>query len=353
MAWQGIEGHDAIAARFAAAAARGRVSGSYLFVGPSGVGKGTFARALAKALACHAASADLVACGRCGSCIQADAGSNPDIDVVAKPEERSTIPLDAFIGPPDNRMREGLCWRIKLRPAVGNRKTAIILDADALTEEAANSLLKTLEEPPESAVIILVGTAVERQLPTIRSRCQVVRFAPLAPDVVRAILALEPTGEPLDAGRLAAAANACGGSLTRGRLLLDPAVAAFRATLLQALGRRPIPGVELSRDTIALVDAAGKEAPARRARLRIVLETAVEFFRAALRQEAAGERPADPALARAIGGQSADVDELAGSLQQTLAALAAVDRNANPTVVVDAWTAMLEEPRLAQAARLA
>jgi DNA polymerase-3 subunit delta' len=353
MAWQGIEGHDAIAHRFAAAAERGRVGGSYLFVGQSGVGKSTFALALAKAFACHAVGPGLVPCGRCGSCMQADAGSHPDIDVVAKPEDRSSIPLEAFIGPPDNRMREGLCWRVKLRPAIGARKTAIILDADALLEEAANCLLKTLEEPPEGAVIILVGTSLERQLSTIRSRCQTIRFAPLDTVVVRDILAREHAGETIEPALLDAAAAASGGSLARGRLLLDPAVTAFRATLIQALSRRPLPGVELARETIALVDAAGKEAPPRRARLRIVLETALEFFRAAVRYEAAGDLPADPVVARAVAAQPADTDELLAALQQTLAALVAVDRFAHPAVVIDAWTAMLEEPRLAQSARLA
>jgi DNA polymerase-3 subunit delta' len=352
MAWQGIEGHDAIVRRFAAAAERGRVGGSYLFVGQPGVGKGTFALALAKAFACHAVGPGLVPCGRCASCVQADAGSHPDIDVVAKPEDRSSIPLEAFIGPPDNRMREGLCWRIKLRPAVGARKTAIILDADALLDEAANCLLKTLEEPPDGAVIILVGTSLERQLPTIRSRCQTIRFAPLDRGVIHDLLARERVGETIDPTVLDAAA-ASGGSLVRGRLLLDPAVTAFRATLIQALARRPLPGVELARETIALVDAAGKEAPPRRARLRIVLETALEFFRAAIRDEAAGDRPADPVLARAVAAQPADTDELLAALQQTLTALSAVDRNANPAAVIDAWTAMIEEPRLAQSARLA
>lgn len=352
MAWQGIEGHDAIARRFAAAAERGRVGGSYLFVGPPGVGKSTFARALAKAFACHATGHGLVPCGRCGSCVQADAGSHPDIDVVAKPEDKSSIPLEALIGADAQRMREGLCWRILLRPVVGLRKTAIILDADQLTVEGANCLLKTLEEPPEAAVIILVGTTLERQLPTIRSRCQTIRFSPLATGVVRDILAREHAGETIDPASIAAAAAASGGSLVRGRLLLDPAVTAFRATLVQALARRPLAGVELARETIALVDAAGKEAPPRRARLRIVLEMAVEWFRAAVRHEAAGERPADPLLARAVATQPADTDELLAALQHTLAALAAVDRNANPAVVIDAWTAMLEEPRLAQSARL-
>lgn len=353
MAWQGIEGHDAIVRRFAAAAERGRVGGSYLFVGQPGVGKSTFARALAKAFACHAVGPDLVPCGRCASCMQADAGSHPDIDVVAKPEDRSSIPLDAFIGPPENRMRAGLCWRIKLRPAIGARKTAIILDADTLLEEAANCLLKTLEEPPEGALIILVGTSLERQLPTIRSRCQIIRFAPLEPGVVRAALAREHGGETIDPALLAAAAAAGGGSLARGRLLLDPAVNTFRATLIRALARRPLAGVELARETIALVDAAGKEAPPRRARLRIVLETALDFFRAAIRHAVTGERPADPVLAGAVAAQPADTDELLAALHQTLTALSAVDRFVHPTVVIDAWTAMLEEPRLAQSARLA
>lgn len=350
MAWQGIEGHDAIARRFTAAAEHGRVGGSYLFVGLPGVGKSTFARALAKALACHDAGAGLVPCGRCASCAQADAGSHPDIDVVAKPDDKSSIPLDAFIGPPEHRMREGLCWRLKLRPAVGMRKTAIILDADTLLDEAANSLLKTLEEPPEGAAIILVGTTPERQLPTIRSRCQTIRFAPLDVGIVRSVLAREHEGETTDPASLDAAAAASGGSLARARLLLDPAVAAFRAMLVQALARRPVLGVELARETIALVDAAGKEAPGRRARLRVVLESALEFFRAAVRVATSGDRPADPLLAPA---QSADTDELILAVQQTLAALEAVDRFANPAVVIDAWTAMLEEPRLAQSARLA
>jgi len=157
MAWQGIEGHDEIAARFAAANARGRISGAYLFVGPPGVGKGTFALALAKAVVCAQPRPGMVACGTCASCMQAAAGSHPDIDVVRKPEDRATIPLDLLIGDDEHRMREGLCWQILLRPALGTRKVAVVMDADHLAEEGANCLLKTLEEPPAGSVIILVA----------------------------------------------------------------------------------------------------------------------------------------------------------------------------------------------------
>jgi DNA polymerase-3 subunit delta' len=240
MTWQGIEGHDAIVAGFVAAEARGRLAGSYLFVGPPGVGKGTFALALAKALLCERPGAGLVPCGACRSCIQAAAGSHPDIDVVAKPPDRATIPLDLLIGDDQHRMREGLIWRLLLRPALGARKVAIILDADHLAEEAANCLLKTLEEPPPGAVIILVGTAAERQLPTIRSRCQIVRFCPLPTATVERILAAEArlAGGQDDPAALRRRAIAAAGSLARGRSLADAEVGEFRGRLLSLLGRR-------------------------------------------------------------------------------------------------------------------
>jgi len=349
MAWQGIEGHDEIAARFAAANARGRISGAYLFVGPPGVGKGTFALALAKAVVCAQPRPGMVACGTCASCMQAAAGSHPDIDVVRKPEDRATIPLDLLIGDDEHRMREGLCWQILLRPALGTRKVAVVMDADHLAEEGANCLLKTLEEPPAGSVIILVGTAPERQLPTIRSRCQVVRFAPLPTEAVRRIVAAEMRAAdlPVDEAALTLAAQAAGGSLARVRLMLDPEVAEFHGRLLDLLASRPLRGVDLGRETLAFVEAAGKEAQPRRARLRLVLDATLDVLREAAHR-AAGSAAAAPQLARAAAAWSTDVDTVVSAFERTLDAVDAVDRNANLGVLVDAWTALLEEPRLAR-----
>jgi DNA polymerase-3 subunit delta' len=347
MAWQGIEGHDAIAARFVAAHARGRISGSYLFVGPPGVGKGTFALALAKSLTCERSQPGLVACGSCPSCVQADAGSHPDIDVVRKPEDRSTIPLELLIGDDEHRMREGLCWRILLKPALGPRKVAVIMDADHFSDEAANCLLKTLEEPPAGATLILVGTALERQLPTIRSRCQVIRFAALPVEVVRRLLERETcvTGAPIDPDVLDRCSHAAGGSLARGRLLLDPEVTAFRGRLFELLAARPLHGVDLARQTLAFVEAAGKEAPPRRARLRLVLDATLDVLHQAARR-GAGVAVESSALALAAAPWAADVDATTAAIDRTLDAADAIDRNANLGTLIDAWTAVLEEPRL-------
>jgi DNA polymerase-3 subunit delta' len=279
--------------------------------------------------------------------VQADAGSHPDIDVIRKPDDRSTIPLELLIGDDEHRMREGLCWRILLKPALGPRKVAVIMDADHFSDEAANCLLKTLEEPPDGAAIILVGTALERQLPTIRSRCQVIRFAPLAADAVRRVLEREATaaGTPGDATALDRCSRAASGSLTRARLLLDPEVTAFRTRLFELLATRPLHGVDLSRETLAFVEAAGKEAPPRRARFRLVLDAALDVLRQASRR-GVGSAVDDPAVDRAAAAWAADIDATASAVDRTLDAADAIDRNANLGMLVDAWSAVLEEPRL-------
>jgi DNA polymerase-3 subunit delta' len=348
MAWQGIEGHDHVASRFAAAAAAERIAGSHLFVGPPGVGKGSFARALAAALACERPGSGLTACLHCRSCLQVAAGSHPDIDIVAKPEDRSSIPLDLLIGDPQHRLREGLCWRLRLRPAVAPRKIAILLDADHLLEEAANCLLKTLEEPPPDAMIMLVGTSPERVLPTIRSRCQITRFGRLADDVVRSILAREciAAGISVDDATLDAAARGSDGSLHQGRRLLDPAVGSFRQTLLELLARRPLPGVALTRETLSFVDAAGKDAQPRRERLRMVLESAVDFYRSAIRLSITGSLPPDPLLSHHLSTWRGTSEESLEKVAHSLGALEGIDRNANLGIVIDAWTARLEAPGL-------
>ncbi len=178
--------------QFRRALARGRLASSFLFAGPEGIGKRTFALKLAQAMLCTTRPEEtLDPCGTCPSCVQVAAGTHPDLHLVGKPEDKSFIPLELLIGDREHRRREGLCHNIGLKPYLGGRKIAMIDDADYLNAEGANSLLKTLEEPPPRSVLILIGTSPAKQLPTIRSRCQLIRFRPLPIQDGRRVVGVE------------------------------------------------------------------------------------------------------------------------------------------------------------------
>ena len=97
MSWQGLEGHDAIVEQFRRGLAAGRLGSTFLFVGPEGIGKRSFAIKLAQSLLCES-QRPLEPCGHCSSCVQVAAGTHPDVDFVAKPEDKSAIPLELLIG---------------------------------------------------------------------------------------------------------------------------------------------------------------------------------------------------------------------------------------------------------------
>ena len=186
-----VRGHDQLVARFRACAARQRLGNAYLFVGPEGVGKTTFAIWLAQGLLCQTRPGRLDPCGECDDCRQVRARTHPDLLIVRKPSDRAFLPLRLLVGRKDSGDAEhGFCQWVRLTPYSRIRKIGIIDDADYFNEEGANALLKTLEEPPDTAVLILIGTSEHRQLPTIRSRCQVIRFGLLPRDVI-ADLAIE------------------------------------------------------------------------------------------------------------------------------------------------------------------
>ncbi len=158
-----------------AAARGGRVSHAYLFAGPAGVGRRSAALAFAQLLNCQQPDGD--ACGRCPSCDAIAAGRHPDVRVV---DVSRGMVLD-----PDDPTRTGIGIRqiLALRrdvvypPYQGRWKVYILADAETLTPEAANSLLKVLEEPPPRVVIILIAESTVPLPPTVVSRCQLVRFA--------------------------------------------------------------------------------------------------------------------------------------------------------------------------------
>jgi len=166
-----LEGQPRALAQLRSGIVSGRLHHAYLFAGPSGVGKAEAALRFAQAVNC---TVDVEGCGRCESCVAIERGSHPDL---------LTISVDTGDGPSREikvaQIRE-LCGSLQLSPVVAKRKVARILDADRMNPSAQNALLKTLEEPPARTILILVTAGEDQLLPTVRSRCLRVPFAPLS-----------------------------------------------------------------------------------------------------------------------------------------------------------------------------
>src|SRR5262245_51424166 len=126
MSWHSLRGHDRIVSQFRQALARGRLASTFLFVGPQGIGKRTFALTLAQGLLCERVAEErLDPCGECPSCHQVAALTHPDISLVAKPSDKADIPLRLLIGDKERRMQEGLLHDLSCKPYSGRRKVAI------------------------------------------------------------------------------------------------------------------------------------------------------------------------------------------------------------------------------------
>lgn len=153
---------------FKRAIEQGKLSHSYLFEGQSGVGKRTFAVELAKKLLCENPTKG-EPCNECNSCTTVDCGSHPDLITIEK--DGKTIKVET--------VREKLVKELSIKPFKGNKKIVIIDGADAMGVEAQNAILKSIEEPPSYALIILVCENAAKLLSTIHSRCITIRFNPL------------------------------------------------------------------------------------------------------------------------------------------------------------------------------
>lgn len=340
MSWQGLIGHDAVVERFRRALTNGRLASTYLFVGPSGIGKRSFAIRLAQALLCdRVPETQLAPCGVCPACTQVLAGTHPDVEVLSRPADKAFIPLDALIGDDEHRMREGLCYNIALKPYSGRRKIAILDDADYLNKEGANCLLKTLEEPPPGSVIILVGTSEQRQLPTIRSRCQIVRFQPLAvSEVAELLLAQGNVASKPEAERAAALSQ---GSLDAALRWLQPELADFRSSFLAYLSQSESKPQDFVKVLNSFAEAGGKETAAKRARLKAAVGIAEQFFKqltaTAVGNATTGDEELQHAVEQARRWYPTNPEILAHCLELCLAAVQHVEANANLANVGEWW----------------
>ena len=335
-----LVGHDAIFERFRRALRMGRLASTFLFVGPAGIGKRLVANRIAQSLLCErTCDEELEACGECPSCLLFAAGTHPDFISVAKPEDKSSIPVELFIGDREHRMHEGLCHDISLKPFYGGRKIAVIDDADYLNPEGANCLLKTLEEPPPRSLLILIGTSEQKQLPTIRSRCQTIRFRPLSDEVLARLLVEQ--GIAATTAEASSLATLAGGSLQRAMELADPELREFRRKFLAELPPSGRSAVTFAKEVAKFVEQAAKEAPPRRTRLRILLGFATDYYRQIMQRLAGRPVDGDELLRKAVQSilpRWGGTDETAAEcVDACLTYESYVDANANLASLVECW----------------
>ena len=334
MSWHTLLGHLREIDKLRLSAASGRLAHAYAFVGPSGIGKKRFAFELAKCLLCdNHTDAELSSCGQCSSCQQAAAHTHPDLLVVALPEGKSELPIRLLIGEKETRGKEGLCHDLSLKPMSARRRVAIIDDAEWMSEEAANALLKTLEEPPPHSILILIATSPDRLLATIRSRCQVVTFQPLSPvDIQKLLIQQGITGDEREAAQVA---GLCEGSLDAARQLLDPGLRSLRDELYKLLAADPFRSMQTAERMIESLEPAGSEKSSQREYAGWIVRFCVEFYRLALLAVAGGsasqlgEIPQASLFVERLGDSNVEtIDRIVELVERCLTAEGQLEANA-------------------------
>lgn len=172
-----IIGHQNIVAQLQNAVKSERVAGAYLFSGEQGVGKETVALYFAGLILCENSAEGIVPCGDCRACRKIASGNHPDLQIIRP--EGSQLKID--------QIRE-MQQQISYQPLEGPRKVYIIANTEKMNVYTANSLLKTLEEPPAASTIILLTENLNSILPTIRSRSQILTFYPMSTEELASAL---------------------------------------------------------------------------------------------------------------------------------------------------------------------
>ena len=270
----GIVGHDWAVDSLRRGLLSGRNRHAYLIAGSAGLGKMTLARAFAMALNCEDQVVAGRPCRQCHSCRGIDKGNNPDL-IVVDADESGRIKIDAI--------RE-VMRLLALKPYAARYRVAIFDDFDRVMPQAQDALLKTLEEPPAHAVLILLAQENERILPTIRSRTQVIQLRPSPLELVRAQL-VERGGEDEKAELIARVSGGrmgwALGALRDDSLLEQREEALVNLTKLVSASRL---------DRINLADEVSRKLAGNKEQLRRMLETWQTFWRDVLLESCGAPR---------------------------------------------------------------
>jgi len=237
MSLESVLGQSHAVGMLRAALESGEIHHAYLFAGPTGVGKELAAVAFAQALICQEPKPG---CGKCSACLRVAKHAHPDVPWLMAEDEmisRGLAGRSDFASTPSREIKveqiRSFQERIGLRALEGTRKVAIVVGAEAMNPQAQNALLKTLEEPPADTVLILLTSAADHLLPTVRSRCSKVVFVPLPAALIAEQVQRQRNLDPETSSLLAVLS---GGSLLRA-LSFDTKRLADRKGLIELFER--------------------------------------------------------------------------------------------------------------------
>jgi DNA polymerase-3 subunit delta' len=343
-----ILGQDTSTAFFRHARKTGRLAHAYLFTGAEGVGKGTFARALGKWILCHKPGEE--ACGACDSCRQFESGNSLRFVHVTPPTDKKGVQKTII----DVESVRDLNARLASKVAAGD--TRVVLFDDPIGDDAANALLKLLEEPPAGNLFLIVTQSPASLPPTIHSRCHRVRFRPIADALISKRLEERSGMAAADAHFLARLAQ---GSMGKAVAFAEDGWKETRDKLREiASGRARDPeNFDMGEALDALIkEGAEAEEPAEkdgepeagvadyrkslrktRERARTCLAILALFYRDLVMERENGAAAADPETLKELGKvlEKVSTDRLIERLETLLQADAYLKRNANVRLTIE------------------
>jgi DNA polymerase-3 subunit delta' len=317
---------------------------AYLFIGPASIGKALVAQGLAHRVLCERSPGAKscctpghcpvrtsaggstggrtgVGCDCCSACVQIAAGVHPDFIYVARSPKRTEVLIE--------QVRD-LIERLGVRPVRGNRRIAIIDDAETLNIPAQNALLKTIEEPPPDTIIMLVTRSERALLDTMRSRARAIRFGPLKAAEVQDVL-MQRAGIPRE--RAAAVASLARGNLARAFALADGAEPPLTELLKALVGASSIDFAAanaLAQQFFSTRDDAGDN-------FELIARMLEDMLCCKLLQAELNAPSPEAARMMTQFAQAVDTATLGALLARVLAAHAAVEAMANPRLQAENW----------------
>ena len=326
MSLRSVVGHEHLKPRLARAALRGSLPPSLIFAGPSGVGKRMTAVALAQLVNCLTPNVE-DACGECASCTRIARRVHADV-LLIEPGDTGSIKIEQI---------RDVVERSGYRPFEGRRRVVIIDEADRIVANAQDALLKTLEEPPSGTTFVLVTAMPETLLPTIRSRCQRLRFGRLAPADVAQVLIEAHGASEADAHAAAALSDGSIGRALEGASEEFAEARGAAVQLLEIVAADPGPSRRIQ-------GAMGLPGAGRGKADRDALGQSLRALATILRDlgmlSAGGRALANADLERRLRPltRAFHPDRILAAFAAVDRALDALDRNASPKIVAD-WLA--------------